>query len=74
MGMENNENKMWLVCLKSKKEPIRVEAASVKNVNGQYVFKDASGGDVGLYNISAVEGYSVESRFKIEFVRPTEAN
>ena len=72
--MENNKNRMWLVCLKSKKEPIRVEAASVKSVSGQYVFKDESGGDVGLYDISAVEGYSVDSgsRLKVEFVKPAE--
>jgi|SRR5580704_16877993 hypothetical protein len=58
--MANNGNKLWVVCLKSKKEPIRVEAASVKRVNDQYVFTDDSGADAGLYDVCAVEGYSVE--------------
>ena len=46
--------------MRSKKEPIRVEAASVKRVNDQYVFTDESGADAGLYDACAVEGYSVD--------------
>lgn len=58
--MEGNTNRIWLVYRRSKKEPVRIEAASVKSVSGQYIFTDAAGGEAGRYDITAVEGYSIE--------------
>jgi len=54
------EDKIWNVCLKSKKEPIKIEAATVERETGQFVFKNEAGERVGFYNISDVEGYSEE--------------
>jgi hypothetical protein len=58
--METNTIKMWVVCLKSKKDPVRIEAACVKSENGRYVFADEAGDIVGAYDVTAVDGYSVE--------------
>jgi hypothetical protein len=55
-----NSNRTWAIYRKSKKDPVRIEAASLTNVDGQYVFIDSSGAEVGRFDISAVEGYSVE--------------
>jgi hypothetical protein len=53
------ETKVWNVSLRSKKDAVQVEAASVKEEDdGKLTFKDASGNVVGWYWITEVQGYS----------------
>jgi hypothetical protein len=58
--MAGPNNRIWVVCLKSKREPVRIDAARVTQANGQYTFTDDSDTVVGIYDISSVEGYSAE--------------
>jgi hypothetical protein len=55
------ETKIWNVPLRSKKDSIPVEAATVKEEDdGKLTFRDASGNVVGWYWLAEVQGYSVE--------------
>ena len=54
------ESKIWLVTLRSKSTPHRVEAATLKDEGNQLVFRDEQGNVAGSFNRADVMGYSVE--------------
>jgi hypothetical protein len=55
------ENRVWKVSVRSKKDQHHVEAANVKDADGQLVFTDDHGNLVGSFCRKDVQGYSVES-------------
>jgi hypothetical protein len=58
--MKNMENKMYVVTLRSKSTPHRIEAATVQREDSQLVFRDQNNDIVGTFNNADVMGYSIE--------------
>lgn len=58
--MKHMENKMYVVTLRSKSTPHRIEAATVQREDSQLVFRDQNNDIVGTFNHADVIGYSIE--------------
>ena len=52
---------MWSVWLRSKKDPARVEAATVKEEDDRLIFRDSKGAFVASFPLAEVQGHSVDS-------------
>lgn len=61
LAVMNAKNKVWNVSLRSKKEPERVEAATVQEYDGRVTFVDAQGNFAASYSLAEVQGYSIEA-------------
>jgi hypothetical protein len=54
------ENKIYVVTLRAKSTPHRIEAATVQREDSQLVFRDRNNDIVGTFNNADVIGYSIE--------------
>jgi hypothetical protein len=54
------ENRIWIISVRGKKDPHRVDASHAQEREGRLVLTDSTGETVGSFCLADVQGYPVE--------------